>query len=412
MHRQLPLRYTLPDDVSVKKNESKIYDEFRFLDETEVPSPASSAHPIINTNESSVNCKRRFTPSLIAYCLLPLIQLTISIGLILLAVFRLQQIFQIPLSTNSLIDFDKPEGQISLGEESSKTLKIRSAISVLIPAAFQCVAAIAGFWPLIERYRSYYQFIHIIFCGLAVLQWLSSVQAVSIEINQTFIQIHEWYQMSSYLIYIILLCAASFGAIILPSITICIAASQLSPYSRQSKSNVVRMSLALGVVLISVTTCCFSAYTTSRSMTNVTQWRISPALANQLLLYSFALKEAIVSSYVLLSSVFFFIATVQQNHGIYLASSVIQMICILALCQLLIPSRLTAVLINSRVLSIDKTAYPVAQVNVILLYAFIMALLFLLSIQFLSTIILLRRHSTTANTPSSSVAYSQQRTNF
>lgn len=123
-----------------------IYDEFRFLDETDAPSPTSSAHPIVNPAATeSRNGKRRFTPSLIAYCLLPLIQLTISIGLALLAIVRLQQLFEEPLTSNSLVDFDKPEGLLPIDERSSRTLKIRSAISVLIPAAFQCIGAVAGF---------------------------------------------------------------------------------------------------------------------------------------------------------------------------------------------------------------------------------------------------------------------------
>ncbi|RCN47785.1 hypothetical protein ANCCAN_06122 [Ancylostoma caninum] len=177
-----------------------IYDEFRFLDEPDTPSPASSAHPIVNahaTPAEPMNCKRRLTPSLIAYCLLPLIQLTISIGLILLAVLRLRELFQDRLLSNSLVDFERPDGPLPLDEqnESSRTLKIRSAISVLIPAAFQCVAAIAGFWPLTRENRRYYQCIHITFCSLAVLQWLPSVHAVAIELNQTFVQMHEWYQM-------------------------------------------------------------------------------------------------------------------------------------------------------------------------------------------------------------------------
>ncbi|VDM61236.1 unnamed protein product [Angiostrongylus costaricensis] len=224
----------------------QIYDEFRFLDETDAPvSPASSANPIMKPTEL-VECGFRFTPSLIAYCLLPLIQLTISVGLLLLSVLRLQRSFREPLSTNSLVDFDKPEGFSPLDEGSSKTLRIRSAVSVLIPAVFQCIAAAAGFWPLVKRNRSYYQ------------------------------------------------------------------------------SDVVGMCLALGIALIAATVCCFSIYATSRSLTNVTQWRMSPAVASQPLLYSFALKEAIVASYALLAAVFFFVAAIQQNHGLILASSIIQ----------------------------------------------------------------------------------------
>ncbi|EYC15602.1 hypothetical protein Y032_0036g3239 [Ancylostoma ceylanicum] len=360
-----------------------------------------------------MNCKRRLTPSLIAYCLLPLIQLTISIGLILLAVLRLRELFQDRLLSNSLIDFEKPDGPLPLDEEneSSRTLKIRSAISVLIPAAFQCVAAVAGFWPLARENRRYYQCIHITFCSLAVLQWLPSVHAVAIELNQTFVQMHEWYQMSSYLIYVILLCAAAFGAVILPSITLCIAATQLLPYSRQLKGDVIGVCLALGTALIAATVCCFSGYATSRSLTNVTQWKASPVVANQSALYSFALKEVIVASYVLLASVFFFVSAVQRNQSLVIASAIIQIICVLALGQLLSPSRLAAVLVNSRVLAIDNSIYPVAQVNVVLLYAFIIALLFLISVQFITTIISLRSHSTpTASAPT--LEYPQQRTSF
>uniref|UniRef100_A0A7I4YDG8 Protein T05D4.3 n=2 Tax=Haemonchus contortus TaxID=6289 RepID=A0A7I4YDG8_HAECO len=390
-----------------------IYDEFRFLDETEAPSPVSSAHPIVNAvvSTDTTTCKRQLSPSLIAYCLLPLIQLTISIGLALLAIVRLRQLFDDPLSSNSLLDFNKPEGLLPIDERSSQTLKIRSAISVLIPATFQCIGAIAGFWPLAKQNRRSYQIIHITFCALAVLQWMPSVHAVAIEINQTFVQIHEWYHMSSYLIYIILLCAASFGAIVLPSITLSIAATQLIPYSRQLKSDVIGVCLALATALLAATVCCFSGYATSRSLTNVTQWKTSPALANQPSLYSFALREVIVATYALLASVFFFVAAVQRNYGLVIASAIIQIICLVALSQLLSPTRLTAVLVNSRVLAIDNSSYPVAQVNVVLLYAFIVTLLFVISVQFIVTVISLRSHSTT-NTSTSHNIYPQQRTSF
>lgn len=388
-----------------------IYDEFRFLDETDAPSPTSSAHPIVNPAATeSRNGKRRFTPSLIAYCLLPLIQLTISIGLALLAIVRLQQLFEEPLTSNSLVDFDKPEGLLPIDERSSRTLKIRSAISVLIPAAFQCIGAVAGFWPLATENRKSYQIVHITFCALAVLQWLPSVHAVAVEINQTFVQIHEWYHMSSYMVFIILLCAASFGAIALPSITLTIAASQLLPYSRQLKSDVIGVCLTLATALLAATVCCFSGYAISRSLTNVTQWRNSPAVASQSSLYSFALRELIISSYTLLAAVFFFVAAVQRNYGLIIASAVLQIICLLALCQLLNPSRLSAVLVNSRVLAIDNSTYPVAQVNVVLLYAFIVTLLFVISAQFIATVISLRSHSATNAT--SHATYPQQRTSF
>ncbi|KAK5985851.1 hypothetical protein GCK32_020969 [Trichostrongylus colubriformis] len=91
--------------------------------------------------------------------------------------------------------------------------------------------------------------------------------------------------MSSYLIYIILLCAASFGAIVLPSITLSIAATQLIPYSRQLKSDVIGVCLALATALLAATVCCFSGYATSRSLTNVTQWyeQILPAFSTEIL---------------------------------------------------------------------------------------------------------------------------------
>ncbi|XGW17359.1 hypothetical protein V3C99_002176 [Haemonchus contortus] len=240
---------------------------------------------------------------------------------------------------------------------------------------------------------------------------MPSVHAVAIEINQTFVQIHEWYHMSSYLIYIILLCAASFGAIVLPSITLSIAATQLIPYSRQLKSDVIGVCLALATALLAATVCCFSGYATSRSLTNVTQWKTSPALANQPSLYSFALREVIVATYALLASIFFFVAAVQRNYGLVIASAIIQIICLVALSQLLSPTRLTAVLVNSRVLAIDNSSYPVAQVNVVLLYAFIVTLLFVISVQFIVTVISLRSHSTT-NTSTSHNIYPQQRTSF
>ncbi|KAK6028166.1 hypothetical protein OSTOST_05794 [Ostertagia ostertagi] len=188
--------------------------------------------------------------------------------------------------------------------------------------------------------------------------------------------------------------------------------------------------------------CCFSGYATSRSLTNVTQWKASPALANQSSLYSFALREVIVATYALLASVFFFVAAVQRNYGLVIASAVIQIICLVALSQLLSPSRLSAVLVNSRVLAIDNSSYPVAQVkssqtelpliltdetdelkpdgtnfqviihfSVVLLYSFIVTLLFVISTQFIATVISLRSHSTT-NTSTSHNVYPQQRTSF
>ncbi|CAJ0600519.1 unnamed protein product [Cylicocyclus nassatus] len=331
-------------------------------------------------------------------------------GITRLDTFRENAIETEPLNSNALIDFEKPEGSLPPNEESSRTLKIRSALSVLIPAAFQCVAAIAGFWPL-TRNRKYYQLIHITFSSLAVLQWLPSVNAVAVEINENFVQMHEWYQESSYLINVILLCAAAFGAIILPSITLCVAATQLLPYSRQLKGDIVGVCLALGTALIAATVCCFSGYATSRSLTNAIQWKPSAVVANQSALYAFALKEVIIAGYVMLSSVFFFIAAIQRNQNVVIASAIVQIICVLALCQLFSPSRMTAVLINSRVLSIDNSTYPVAQVNVVLLYAFIIALLLMISIQFIVTVISLRSHSlSTGSAPT--LEYPQQRTSF
>ncbi|WKX99112.1 hypothetical protein Q1695_014190 [Nippostrongylus brasiliensis] len=406
--------------VRQKTNITRL-DTFRenAIETTDAPSPASSAHPIVSSTvldssnwniNDSISSKRRMTPSLIAYCLLSLIQLTISIGLALLAVVRLRQLFQEPLSSNSLVDFDKPAGLLPLDERSSRTLMIESAVSVLIPAAFQCLGAVAGFWPLAIKNRQTYQILHITFCALAVLQWLPSVHSVAIEINQTFVQIHEWYQMSSYMIYIILLCAASFGAVILPTITLSIAAFQIVPYTRQLKSDIIGVCLAIATALLAATVCCFSGYASSRSLTNITQWKTSPAIANQSSLYSFALREAIAASYVLLSSIFFFVAAVQRNSGLVVASAIIQIICVLALCQLLYPSRLGAVLVNSRVLAIDNSTYPVAQVNLVLLYAFVITLLFVISAQFITSVISLRTHPTT-NTTSHSL-YPQQRTNL
>ncbi|KAK6028492.1 hypothetical protein OSTOST_05460 [Ostertagia ostertagi] len=202
-----------------------------------------------------------------------------------------------PLSSNSLVDFDKPEGLLPQDEGSESNFMGVRKYSKSGPQSrcwyqplFNALVLLQVFGRLPNKIASLirymasaqksirsintrqFQIIHITFCALAVLQWMPSVHVVAIEINQSFVQIHEWYNMSSYLIYIILLSAASFGAIVLPSITLSIAATQLIPYSQQLKSDVTGICLALATALLAATMCCFSGYATSRSLTNVTQW--------------------------------------------------------------------------------------------------------------------------------------------
>ncbi|PAV59793.1 hypothetical protein WR25_25742 [Diploscapter pachys] len=69
-----------------------IYDEFKFLDENDVPSPSSSsARPILSRKN---NKTWKPTPSLIAYCLLALIQLVVSVAILVLAALRANNLYR------------------------------------------------------------------------------------------------------------------------------------------------------------------------------------------------------------------------------------------------------------------------------------------------------------------------------
>uniref|UniRef100_A0A1I7XPT4 Transmembrane protein n=1 Tax=Heterorhabditis bacteriophora TaxID=37862 RepID=A0A1I7XPT4_HETBA len=139
--------------------------------------------------------------------------------------------------SNILVDIDKPEGIATFPKENSDTgiIRVKSAASVFIPAMFHSISALAGFWPLIRKKKRCYQVIHILFSVLAILQWFNCIHSVAIEINVYLVQLQDLYQASSYVIYVVLLCAGYFGTIILPSITLCIASFQLIPYSKHGK---------------------------------------------------------------------------------------------------------------------------------------------------------------------------------
>ena len=141
--------------------------------------------------------RRRPPPSQIAYAVLSFIQFTCSAALLIFGVFRFWNNYK---TRNTFVDFDRPEGLDLLVPEGLRLLRERTAASIILPAFFQLLSSVFGFWPFAGRQQksmqvggnspsNYLQILQLIFCLLSVFLWLRAAEVIGMELNVSFVQL-------------------------------------------------------------------------------------------------------------------------------------------------------------------------------------------------------------------------------
>ncbi|CAI4221069.1 unnamed protein product [Auanema sp. JU1783] len=374
-----------------------IYDEFRFLDEPEAPSPSSTSRlnvfseiPTQQIPQQSEDEKhhtksdRKMSLRYLAFALLALIQLACAITFFVLAYLRTYQFSIDENWETGDSEFLELDQSLVIKREGIDLVRFKSALSLYIPALLQFLSAIFSFWPFVGRYRTSFQVLHITFSLISIIVWFSAVEVVCYELNSNYSQLDSTNTAKSnfYILCLVLLGLGFFATIILPSLTLVFTCRLLVPSRRHSK-NLANTVLAVGTALISATALFFAAFSTSRSL-HLTSTQSS-------LMYGIGLREVIISTHVVFCSLLYFFASLYRDLGLSISSSLLQMTNIISLgCYIFNSTRLLSVIYDIILLSkskIQPNNLQIAYPSILLLYTFLFVLLLLLIAQLVMTVI-------------------------
>ncbi|CAD6198235.1 unnamed protein product [Caenorhabditis auriculariae] len=337
---------------------AQIYDEFKFLDEPDVPSPSRRS-----------NC---LTPSALTYCLLPSVQLLFSSALIVLATLRTRQLVQTENSTVRLVSSENPAGVNLFSLEAQRILGLEAVLGTFLPAIFQAVSALFGFWPIApgKNIRRAMQTLHIIFTCISIFLWVDTIYDFSLEIVLDYLQNPASGPQTEKLITdTVLLFLGYLETLILPAITLAVAAFKLGTSDRLIKSNVLSVSISLGSVIFATSTLIVAVFAAQASLSGPSaKWTTLNEELNKSGLFAYGLKDAIVFGFVAISAIFSLVAATLRRRGLVLAATIGQGLSIALVTSHVVTSeRLTSLALNVQIVQRIRQDVPISELTLILL---------------------------------------------
>ncbi|CAI2349401.1 unnamed protein product [Caenorhabditis sp. 36 PRJEB53466] len=307
-----------------------IYDQFKFLDESEeqpseTPTSVNSSRPIMEGPNKKRNGERR--PAMILYCVLPTLELLAAIAIIATSFL-----------TNRKNWETKDVDASSDSSEAIRSLSVQNALSTVVPAFFQSVSALFGFWPIWPRsLRRPAQLLHILFNSIVVLLWLNTIFDFFFKISME--HILGGSSDEKYVIDLLVASFLYFATVVLPGITLSVAVFNLATSSGPTiHKSLTAISVSLGTVIFSLGTLVIAIFTAQANLNGPKN------LSESSTTYAYGLKEAIVFVFVVLVSIFSLIASTQSSRPLMIASIIGQSICILSITSELFTSdRISAV---------------------------------------------------------------------
>ncbi|CAB3402486.1 unnamed protein product [Caenorhabditis bovis] len=347
-----------------------IYDQFKFLDESDEQPPSSSTPTSTNSHRPILlppieKMKNEEPPSRIIYCVLPIIELLAALAVLVTSFFRWKSEYK-DENVEATTDGD-------LSTQALSSMAFQNALSTVVPAFFQIVSAFFGFWPIVAPHRRIpAQILHIVFNAIVIILWFNSINDLFFKISMEHILLPK---DEKYVVDLVIACLTYFATVIIPGITVVVAAFTLMPTRMQSiRKSMSAISISLGSLIFACATTVISVFIAQANLNG------SKDLTNDnYLTLAYGLKEAIVFIFVVFVTIFSLIVSTQNNRPLMFAASIGQGISLMAISsQLYTPERVQAVVNQIQGVSKPETT---TDIGVVLLNACALASVVLLIIQ-------------------------------
>ncbi|CAP33649.2 Protein CBG15317 [Caenorhabditis briggsae] len=352
-----------------------IYDQFKFLDESEEPPTAAqtptsvnSSRPIMAMNQKKKRRDYR-RPAMILYCILPCLELLAAIAILVTS-----------FSTDRRNWETHPKTDVSdstLASEAIRTLSIQNALSTVIPAFFQILSSFFGFWPLFPSFlRKPAQILHIFFNGIVIVLWFDAIYDLFFKVSMEHVlQTPPTNSDEKFVINLIIGCFVYFATVILSAITLAVTVNNVYMMARKVEKSLTAISISLGTVLFSLATLVIGVFMAQANLGG------DKNLSDNSTMYAYGLKEAIVFVFIVIVAIFSLIVTLQHNPKIIIAAITGQGISILSISSEIFTSdRISAIFSE---LKSFETAGSTVEIGIVLLNGCAVASLLLLVLQFI-----------------------------
>uniref|UniRef100_A0A1I7UR66 DUF2013 domain-containing protein n=1 Tax=Caenorhabditis tropicalis TaxID=1561998 RepID=A0A1I7UR66_9PELO len=348
-----------------------IYDQFKFLDESEEP-PAQTPTSVNSSRPIMTNTKKRRTsrrPSMLVYCILPCLELLAAVAIIVTSFVTDRR--------NWESSSPKPEDSSSLASEAIRTLSIQNALSTIIPAFFQIVSSFFGFWPLFpSSLRRSAQLLHIFFNSIVIILWFNAIYDLFFKVSMEHVlQTPPQTTDEKFVISLIIACFIYFATVILSAITLAVTVFNVDLVVRKVKKSLTAMSVSLGTLLFSLATLVVAVFMAQANLSGERN------LSESSTLYAYGLKESIVFFFTVLVAIFSLLVTTQHNSQMIVTAIIGQGICILSISIEIFTSERISAIFNE--LKGIETSGSTIEIGIVLLNGCAVVSLLLMVLQFI-----------------------------
>ncbi|CAL2038511.1 unnamed protein product [Caenorhabditis brenneri] len=349
-----------------------IYDQFKFLDESEepaaqTPTSVNSSRPIMAMNTKKRRGQRR--PAMMMYCILPCLELLAAIAIIATSFLTDRRNWE----TNPSTKTDPSDS--SLASEAVRTLSIQNALSTIIPAFFQIVSSFFGFWPIFpSSLRRSAQILHIFFNSIVIVLWFNAIYDLFFKISMEHVlQSPPQTTDEKFVINLIIGCFIYFATVILSAITLVVTVFNVYSMSRRIQKSLTAISISLGTLLFSLATLVIAVFMAQANLSG------EKSLSDNSIMYAYGLKESIVFVFIVLVAIFSLLVSIQNSSQMIVAAIIGQGICILSISSEIFTSdRISAIF--SELKSFETTGSTI-EIGIVLLNGCAVVSLLLLVLQ-------------------------------
>uniref|UniRef100_A0AC34GNI5 Uncharacterized protein n=1 Tax=Panagrolaimus sp. ES5 TaxID=591445 RepID=A0AC34GNI5_9BILA len=297
-----------------ERQRTEISDEFRFLDDR--PAFAAKLGRFYPSRQFSFHYRK---PIFIA---LAIIQIFLAVCLFIFAIIRFRRAFNNPQS-DLLLDFLKAEDFATTNREGTSIISTKVGSAAVIPCIMQFFAGITGLFALYKKPPQFLIVLNMIFAAFALILWFEPIILVAFELNLKNVQLQDQHRDTTYQLLIVGTSLMAFLLLFINTLSIIHAASQL-PKSDETRSSLFDLHINMITIVLAVVTIGFSAYATSKSMTNVALWpRIE--IRNQVALYGLGLRELLISTYIFFISIYASYIGIIKNKLLRFGSLILHM---------------------------------------------------------------------------------------
>uniref|UniRef100_A0AC35FEA2 Uncharacterized protein n=1 Tax=Panagrolaimus sp. PS1159 TaxID=55785 RepID=A0AC35FEA2_9BILA len=367
-----------------ERQRTEISDEFRFLDDR--PGFATKLGRFYPTQHFSFHYRKP------VFTALAIIQIFLAVCLFIFAIIRFRRAFNNPQG-DLLLDFLKAEDFATTNREGTSIITTKVGSAAIIPCIMQFFAGISGLFVLYKKPPQFAIVLNMIFASFALILWFEPIILIAFELNLKNVQLQDQHRDTTYQLLIVGTILMTFLLLFINTLSIIHAASQL-PKPDETRSSLFDLHINMITIVLAVVTIGFSAYATSKSMTNVALWpRIE--VRNQVALYGLGLRELLISAYVFFVSIYASYIGIIKNKLLRFGSLILHIICLLVIFRhLLNGDRILAVFHN-----IDKTfradlKSPFTPEIILLMYIFIILMTIAILLQLIPTTLNVFRNRT------------------